>query len=56
MQKKATLSIAHHFETIRNSDMIHCFNRKEIRESGSYEQLLENKGYFYNLLKGTALK
>ena len=52
MTSKTTLSIAHRIETIKNSDVIHVFEKGEIVESGRYSELVARKGFFYNLEKG----
>lgn len=52
MTNKTTLSIAHRIETIKNSDVIHVFEKGEIVESGRYSELVARKGFFYNLEKG----
>jgi ATP-binding cassette, subfamily B (MDR/TAP), member 1 len=53
MTQKTTLTIAHRIETIRNSDVINVFEKGQIVERGTYSQLLERKGFFYNLERGT---
>ena len=49
---KTVISIAHRIETIKNSDEIFMFEKGKIVESGSYNQLVSQKGYFYNLERG----
>lgn len=53
MKDRTTITIAHRMETIKNSDIIHVFERGTIVESGNFEELISNRGYFYNLEKGT---
>lgn len=53
MKNKTTITIAHRIETIKNSDMINVFEKGEIVERGTYEELLKLKGFFYNLERGT---
>lgn len=55
MEGKTSLVVAHRIETIMNADCIYMFDRGEIVESGTYKQLIDKKGYFYNLEKGNAL-
>ena len=52
MDNKSTITIAHRIETIKNSNIIHVFDKGIIVESGKYEELKEKKGYFYNLERG----
>ena len=53
MKDKTTITIAHRMETIKNSDIIHVFERGTIVESGNFTELISKRGYFYNLEKGT---
>ena len=47
-----TLTVAHRFSTIKNSDEILVFKEGEIVERGRYNELNEMKGYFYQLERG----
>lgn len=49
MKDKTTLTIAHRIDTIKNSDLIYVFEKGKIVEFGSYNNLVNKKGYFYNL-------
>jgi ATP-binding cassette subfamily C protein len=49
--KVTRVVIAHRLSTIRNADMIYCLDRGVIVESGTYDELIENKGFFYELAK-----
>lgn len=53
MKGKTTISVAHRIETIKNSDKIYVFVKGKILEDGSYSELVQKKGYFYNLERGT---
>ena len=53
MKGKTTISIAHRIETIKNSERIYVFEKGKIVEQGSYSDLVRQKGYFYNLERGT---
>jgi ABC-type multidrug transport system fused ATPase/permease subunit len=53
MKNKTTITIAHRIETIKNSDVINVFEKGEIVERGTYSSLLDLKGFFYNLERGT---
>ena len=57
MENRTSFVIAHRLSTIRNADTVLVINKGEIVERGSHEELLEKKGYYYNLymsqFKGT---
>jgi len=40
-----SITVAHRFATIKNSDEIFVFKEGEIVESGKYEELVEKRGY-----------
>lgn len=44
-----TITIAHRLSTIKNCDKIFVFNNGQIVESGKHEELLRQKGYYYQL-------
>ena len=50
MENRTSLIIAHRLSTIRNADKIIVIENGEIIESGSHEELLELRGYYYNTL------
>lgn len=52
MQGKTSITIAHRIETIKNSDQIVVFYQGKIVEVGPYQELMNRRGYFYNLEKG----
>ena len=47
---KTLIIIAHRLETIKNVDKILVLSSGEIIEKGTYQELLNNKNYFYNLV------
>lgn len=49
MVNKSSISIAHRLDTIRNSKIIYVFDKGRVAEAGCYEELIQKKGYFYNL-------
>jgi len=51
MQNRTSIIIAHRLSTIRDADIIVVLDGGKIAESGSHEELLENKGCYYNLYK-----
>ena len=53
MANKTTINIAHRIETIKNADQIYVFEKGQIVETGTYNSLVNKKGYFYNLERGT---
>lgn len=46
---RTCLTIAHRLATIRNSDQIVVVDRGAIKESGTHDQLMDQKGIFYKL-------
>jgi ATP-binding cassette subfamily B protein len=52
MKNKTTLVIAHRISTISDSDMIIVMEEGQIVESGNYQSLISQKGYFYRLERG----
>ena len=51
---RTTLIVAHRLSTIRNADLIFVLSKGVIVESGTYNDLLERKGHFFNLAKDQA--
>lgn len=47
---KTLIIIAHRLETIKNVDKILVLSSGEIKEEGTYQELLNKKNYFYNLV------
>ena len=47
--KRTVVAIAHRLSTIREADMILVIHEGRIAEQGTHEQLLEQKGLYYNL-------
>ena len=48
-KNRTTFVIAHRLSTIRNADRIVAMRDGKIVEVGSYDELMEKKGYFYEL-------
>ena len=51
---RTSIVIAHRLSTIKDSDIIFVIDKGQVKESGSHEELLEEKGIYYRLysLKG----
>lgn len=55
MAGRTTFVIAHRLSTVRNSDCIIVLEQGRIIERGTHEQLLEEKGKYYQLYTGNAI-
>jgi ATP-binding cassette subfamily B multidrug efflux pump len=57
MEGRTSFVIAHRLSTIRNADLVLVINSGEIIERGTHRELLEKRGFYYNLymsqFKGT---
>ena len=49
MKGRTVFVIAHRLSTVRNSDMIIVLDHGRIIEQGTHDQLMEKKGFYYNL-------
>ena len=50
MENSTRFIIAHRLSTIRNADKIIVIDDGQIIEEGTHEELMLNKGYYYNTL------
>lgn len=46
---RSSLTIAHRLTTVQNADLILVLTEEGIIERGTHQQLMEQKGYYYNL-------
>lgn len=46
---RTTITIAHRLTTVQNSDLIIVMTKDGIVERGNHQELMEKKGYYYNL-------
>ena len=51
MEKRTTLVVAHRLSTIQNADKIIVLHKGKIKEMGNHQELLANRGIYYNLYK-----
>lgn len=56
MEGRTTFVIAHRLSTVKNSDCIMVLEHGRIIERGTHDQLLEEKGRYYSLYTGNAVK
>lgn len=49
MKGKTCFVIAHRLSTIQNADLILVVNHGDVVEQGSHNELMKNKGFYYNL-------
>lgn len=55
MEGRTTFIIAHRLSTIRNADCIMVLENGKIIERGNHEQLIEEKGRYYELYTGNSI-
>jgi len=49
---KTSISIAHRISTIQDSDVIFVIADSKIKEQGTYNELMQQKGEFYLIATG----
>lgn len=55
MNGRTTFVIAHRLSTVKNADCIMVLEQGRIIECGTHEQLIEEKGRYYQLYTGNAI-
>lgn len=55
MSKRTCLMIAHRLETLKQCDRVLVFNKGELVEEGSLEELISQRNYFYKLHHAQAI-
>ena len=55
MKGRTTFAIAHRLSTVRNSDCLMVLEQGRIIERGTHDQLMEEKGRYYQLYTGSAI-
>lgn len=48
---RTTIAVAHRLSTIQNADIIYLFDKGQVAEAGTHEQLLARKGLYYQLVR-----
>lgn len=56
LKDSTIIQIAHRLSTLRNCDQIFVFDQNKIVETGTYSQLISQKGLFFKLQKASELK
>ena len=49
MKGKTSFIVAHRLSTIKNADLILVMNKGNVIEKGTHEELMKNKGFYYEL-------
>lgn len=47
---RTTIAVAHRLSTIQKADVIYVFDQGKIVESGTHQELVRNKGRYYELV------
>lgn len=52
MEGRTVFVIAHRLSTVRNTDVILVLDHGDVKERGSHDDLIEQKGMYYKLYTG----
>ena len=52
MEGRTVFVIAHRLSTVRNADVILVLDHGDVKERGSHDDLIEQKGMYYKLYTG----
>ena len=50
-KNKSVIIVAHRLSTVKNADQIIVLDKGKIVEQGNHKELVNNKSYYYNLVK-----
>jgi ATP-binding cassette subfamily B protein len=50
-ERKTVVIVAHRLSTVKNADNIIVLNQGEVTEQGTHEELVRQRGYYYELIK-----
>ncbi|KAM0262605.1 hypothetical protein ACHAQJ_001650 [Trichoderma viride] len=53
---RTTIAVAHRLSTIQRADVIYIFDQGNVVESGTHEELIQNRGRYYELVKLQSLE
>ncbi|WP_434748919.1 ABC transporter ATP-binding protein [Paenibacillus amylolyticus] len=56
MEGRTTIIVTHRMTSVTNADRIAVVDEGEVHESGTYDQIIQLRGKFYNLVHGKILK
>ncbi|WP_019414748.1 ABC transporter ATP-binding protein [Paenisporosarcina sp. TG20] len=54
MEGRTSFVIAHRLNTVKKADVVYVMDQGQLVESGSQQQLIDQKGLFYNMLTGSS--
>ena len=56
MKGRTSFIVAHRLSTITNADIILVMNKGNVIEQGTHKELMEKKGFYYNLYNSQFIK
>ena len=51
MKGRTTLAVAHRLSTVQDMDRVLVFHKGELRESGTHQELLSQRGIYHRLFE-----